>query len=162
MARGMKINCFLTEQNGDYKIDFHYGDTRGIKVNKKIRGNDPEEMVNELTQDIVQDYLTQDTKLKQIKEAEAKKQDDIEENAKVRKDDVYIAQLEKIIEDLTYENNSLKTDLDVLQKRVDDAVNQAQQEPEEKEEELAEDIFDHLFDDFDFKPMRYWHKKHWL
>lgn len=162
MAAGWKIKCSLVEQDDSYKMRFSYKDTDGIAVSQEATGNDPEEVVYQLANDAIADIIAQQKILDEVPEEK-------EEEKEVKEpehDETYIAQLEKLIEDLTYENNSLKTDLDILQRRADDVVNKSIQEKEEKEKNdkkiVNENLFkdaEKWFEDFDYTPLRYFRFK---
>lgn len=123
MPKGVTVNCSMVEQDGKYEIGFHYKDSDGINVEKKANGEDYESLIYDIFDDVLEDISKQQAAQK--KKVEEKK-------------DPYVAQLEKIIEDLTYENNSLKTDLNILQKRADEAVNKKAPKVEAKKAPVKE------------------------
>lgn len=147
MATGWTIKCSLVGQDDTYKMKFNYKDSDGINVNQEAAGNDPESVVYQLANDAIADIIKQQKVLEEKVPEEPEKK--VEEH-----DDNYIAQLEKIIEDLTYENNSLKTDLNILQRRADDAVNREAQKANKKNEKVED-----WFEDFDYIPCRYFRFK---
>ena len=127
MSTGVTVNCSMVEQDGDYKIGFHYNDSKGIDIDRTVEGKDLNAMLDNLIDDIVESLAEQQKPKKAPQQKEK---------------DEYTLQLEKIIKDLTYENNSLKTDLNILQKRADDATNQNNEKSTKKHND---DYFDYLF-----------------
>ena len=129
-----KTECSLTEKNGAYEMNFNYKNDKGIDIKEDIAGNDPITMAKELRDNVVAKMLKQQKQLEQAKQEKEKKSDKKVEE----KEDGRVAALKAKIKELTEENNSLKTDLQILQQRADDAVNQlmVQKEAEEAEEDL--------------------------
>lgn len=110
--RGLTINCSMVEKDGGYSVDFNYEDTEGYEFEGSYEGDNLEEMVEDLFDDVINELLVKATEPQE----EEKSEEEVEENE-------YIKQLERIVQDLKNENNSLKTDINILQRRADDAVN---------------------------------------
>lgn len=117
MSYGITLNCSLIQPNEDedYQMGISIKNSDGIDIDYSIEGDNPATMIDEALEDIINDYLTQCKELEQTKKAK--------EEEELVEEDAYVKQLHKIIEDLKAENNSLKTDLDILQRRADDTVN---------------------------------------
>lgn len=158
MATGWTIKCSLVGQDDTYKMKFNYKDSDGINVNQEAAGNDPESVVYQLANDAIADIIKQQKVLEEKVPEEPEKKVEEPKKKVEEKEDNYTAQLEKIIEDLTYENNSLKTDLNILQRRADDAVNREAQKTNKKNDKV-EDWFEDWFGDFDYIPCRYFRFK---
>lgn len=149
MTKNLKVACSFVENDGAYEINFDYADNDGIAVKKGIKGDNPRKMLNELQQDITRDLIQQTKNLKQAKEND-------KSDKNVEKED-YINQLKQTVKELTQQNNSLKADLQILQRRADDAVNKLMQLEEkqvstEDDEDDEEDEFIWLLKDLGFKP----------
>lgn len=144
MTKSSKVACSFVEKDGAYEINFDYEDNQGLKISRDVAGNDPAEMLNTLRQDITKDVLQQ-RKLKQAKEND-KSDKKVEEKEN-------IAALKQTIEKLKEQNLSLKTDLQILQQRADDAVNQLMEI--KKKQESEEDELISLFKSLGFKPSRW-------
>lgn len=142
MSYGLTLNYSMVEQDGKYEMGFHYNDTTGIDVDKSVAGNDPEDMIYELAADVVAEITEQGQK--QLEQAQKE-----EESKKQAEEDKYVEQLEKIIEDLTAENNSLKVDLNILQRRADDAVKESVEKKDSKKKKSKKIVYQPIFDLFD-------------
>lgn len=147
MSYGITFNCSLVQPSDkdEYQMGVSIKNSDGVNINYSIEGDDPDEMMEEAIKDIVSDYLQQASKLEQETQEKEKKANKIEK--KPRENDEYIAQLEKIVEDLTSENNSLKTDLNILQQRADDAVNKKMNKKKDTYYLDVNKFLDHFFDD---------------
>lgn len=147
MGKGVTINCSVVEQDGEYEVGFNYSDSDGLDIEANLDGDDVEEVLDELVNIIVDEYT--DFLAEKTKQAEEEKESDEEA------EDTYVRQLEKIIEDLTAENNSLKTDNDILQRRADDAVNNSLKEDDDVEDIDVEQLikgFDSLLKNYRKNP----------
>ena len=113
-SKGMTISCSMIENDGQYEVGFSYKDSDDIEFDETYEGDDLEDILEDLANDAVASLIEQ--RLGMPQEEEEKSEEEAEK-------DEYTLQLEKIIEDLTAENNSLKTDVKILQRRADDAVN---------------------------------------
>ena len=131
MSYGLTMNCAITEQDGQYKMGVHFKNSDGIDIDYETQGDTPDEVIEDAFLDVFDMYNNQVQQLKQAEEA--KKNEEVEEKLP---DNLYIKQLEEIINDLSQENESLKTDNAILQRRADDAVNSALQD--KKPEKIAE------------------------
>ena len=145
MTKDFKMAYSFIENDGMYELNFNYEDKKGIKINRDVAGNDLQEMIRELTKDINKELTQQSLKLEQ-----AKKNDKSDE--KVEEKDV-IAKLKQTIKELKEENVCLKSDMQILQQRADDAVNKLMQMEEENQSE--EDELISLFKQFGFKPVKW-------
>lgn len=145
MTKDFKMVYSFIENDGMYEMNFNYEDEKGIKINRDIAGNDSQEMIRELSKDINKELTQQYLKLEQ-----AKKNDKSDE--KVEEKDA-IAKLKQTIKELKEENVCLKSDMQILQQRADDAVNKLMQMEEEKQSE--EDELISLFKHFGFKPVKW-------
>ena len=145
MTKDFKMAYSFIENDGMYEMNFNYEDEKGIKINRDIAGNDSQEMIRELSKDINKELTQQYLKLEQ-----AKKNDKSDE--KVEEKDA-IAKLKQTIKELKEENVCLKSDMQILQQRADDAVNKLMQMEEEKQSE--EDELISLFKRFGFKPVKW-------
>jgi chromosome segregation ATPase len=145
MTKDFKMAYSFIENDGMYEMNFNYEDKKGIKINRDFAGNDLQEMIRELTKDIDKELTQQRLKLEQ-----AKKNDKSDE--KVEEKDV-ITKLKQTIKELKEENVCLKSDMQILQQRADDAVNKLIQMEEEKQSE--EDELISLFKQFGFKPVKW-------
>jgi chromosome segregation ATPase len=145
MTKDFKMAYSFIENDGMYEMNFNYEDKKGIKINRDFAGNDLQEMIRELTKDIDKELTQQRLKLEQ-----AKKNDKSDE--KVEEKDV-ITKLKQTIKELKEENVCLKSDMQILQQRADDAVNKLMQMEEEKQSE--EDELISLFKQFGFKPVKW-------
>lgn len=145
MTKDFKMAYSFIENDGMYEMNFNYEDEKGIKINRDIAGNDSQEMIRELSKDINKELTQQYLKLEQ-----AKKNDKSDE--KVEEKDA-IAKLKQTIKELKEENVCLKSDMQILQQRADDAVNKLMQMEEEKQSE--EDELISLFKQFGFKPVKW-------
>lgn len=147
MSYGITFNCSLVQPSDkdEYQMGVSIKNSDGVNINYSIEGDDPDEMMEEAIKDIVSDYLQQASKLEQEMQEKEKKANKVEK--KPRENDEYIAQLEKIVEDLTTENNSLKTDLNILQQRADDAVNKKMNKKKDTYYLDVNKFLDHFFDD---------------
>lgn len=145
MTKDFKMAYSFIENDGMYEMNFNYEDEKGIKINRDIAGNDSQEMIRELSKDINKELTQQYLKLEQ-----AKKNDKSDE--KVEEKDA-IAKLKQTIKELKEENVCLKSDMQILQQRADDAVNKLIQMEEEKQSE--EDELISLFKRFGFKPVKW-------
>jgi chromosome segregation ATPase len=145
MTKDFKMAYSFIENDGMYEMNFNYEDKKGIKINRDFAGNDLQEMIRELTKDINEELTQQSLKLEQ-----AKKNDKSDE--KVEEKDA-IAKLKQTIKELKEENVCLKSDMQILQQRADDAVNKLMQMEEEKQSE--EDELISLFKQFGFKPVKW-------
>ena len=120
MPEGLTFNCSMVRQPDDfYEVGLRYSDTEGIDIDILAADDDLPGLLEDLVYDFMDEYMAQYCELDSSEESESD-----EEVA----DKAYISQLESLIEDLTYENNSLKTDLKILQRRADDAVNENQKQ----------------------------------
>ena len=152
MSYGITLNCSLIQPKNEsgYQMGVSIKNSDGIDIDYSIEGDDIDTMLEEAIYDIFEDYAVQTQKLEQAKKAKEEKVKKAEE--KQEAEDEYILQLHKIIEDLTQENNSLKTDLDILQKRADDAVNKNMEHLNQKEHfDDVEKKINHIFDNDIFK-----------
>lgn len=145
MTKDFKMAYSFIENDGMYEMNFNYEDEKGIKINRDIAGNDSQEMIRELSKDINKELTQQYLKLEQ-----AKKNDKSDE--KVEEKDA-ITKLKQTIKELKEENVCLKSDMQILQQRADDAVNKLMQMEEEKQSE--EDELISLFKRFGFKPVKW-------
>lgn len=101
-----------------YEVGIHYSDTDGIEID--MLTSDDEDvygLVEDTLYDFMEEYLAQKNSLA-LDDCEEESDEEVEEED-------YVAELEGIIDDLIYENNSLKTDIKILQRRADDAVNES-------------------------------------
>ena len=114
MSESTKVNISICGTDGDYEANFKCKTNDGIDIDYTIAGEDIISMLEEMLDDVTQEMCEQ-----VLREEEKEVEESDEE-------DEYIAQLEKIVEDLMAENRSLKTDNDILQRRADDAVNNIQ------------------------------------
>ena len=148
MSYGITLNCSLVQPSKDdgYQMGVSIKNSDGIDIDYSIEGDDPTTMIDEAIKDIVDDYLTQWEELEQARKT---KEEEEKKNQVEEKEDDYIKQLQEIIEDLKAENNSLKTDLNILQRRADDAVNKQMNKksnaPFRFDDSLI-DFFDKFFD----------------
>ena len=127
MPQGLTFNCSMVCQpDGFYEVGVHYSDTDGIDIDILETDDDMEDLAEDLLYDFMEEYLYQRTD--QSPQEEEESDEEAVDFSDYYED--YIDQLETIIEDLTYENNSLKTDLKILQRRADDAVNENQKQKE--------------------------------
>jgi len=147
MSYGITFNCSLVQPSDkdEYQMGVSIKNSEGINIDYSIEGDDPDEMMEEAIKDIVSDYLQQASKLEQEKQEKEKKANKVEK--KPRENDEYIAQLEKIVKDLTTENNSLKTDLNILQQRADDAVNKKMNKKKDTYYLDVDKFLNHFFND---------------
>lgn len=114
---GTTMNCSLVENDGKYELGIKYTDSDGIDIDYTTESEDVLSLIEDAYEAIANQYEDQKRSLEEPDEK-------FEEESEKPQKDEYTLQLEKIIEDLTIENNSLKTDLDILQRRADDAVNE--------------------------------------
>lgn len=121
MPDGLTFNCSMVRQaDGFYEVGVRYSDTDNIDIDILAADDDMDCLLEDLVYDFIEEYLIQSAELNS-----KEKQESEDENVD---QDAYVSQLEQLIEDLTVENNSLKTDLTVLQRRVNDAVNENQKQ----------------------------------
>ena len=150
--QGMTINySMVTNENGEQEIGFRYNDTDGINIDKHYTGKKEEDMLNKLCFDVLKDMEKQTAA---IKEAKAKKALEAEKKKKATPKkavdyDAIIEQLQKTIEDMREENQSLKLDNEVLNKRIKDSL-KTQQKPVQKQEEKYDvyKMLENIFDDY--------------
>lgn len=118
MKYGCTFNCSVTkDENKDYEIGVHVKDSDGIDIDYSGKGANIDDLLEDTALKLIQDFYDQQDQIK----LEKKKQE--EKANKKLTDKETIEKLQKIIDDLTSENNSLKTDLSILQKRSDDFMN---------------------------------------
>ena len=113
--KGVTISCSMIENDGQYKVGFNYKDSNGLEFDNTYEGEDPEEMIEDLFDDVLNEIVA--SQLEPTQEEE-KSEEEVEKDA-------YIIELEKMIAKLQEDNKSLKTDIDILQRRADDAVNKS-------------------------------------
>lgn len=121
---GSTMNVSLTENDGKYELGYQYKDSSGIDMNHNIKSDNYQKLISEVIQSFKTNYANQMKKLEESKKAEEteKKQDD---------NSIKIAQLEKQIKELTAENDKLKINNKILQRRMDDTINQTMEKKEE-------------------------------
>lgn len=110
MDNGLAIKCtILGDEEEGYKVNFSYADTEDRNIEYDINVDKDEDLENifwNLTEDFINDFNDQTQQL---------------EKSKRNYNETYISELEKRIKELNEENKSLKTDMSILQKRVDTA-----------------------------------------
>lgn len=131
MGYGVVMSCSLVEQDGSYDLGVTVKNSEGIDIDYTISGDDPKQMLEDAICDILAEIYLQE----QVDEEDSDKE--------VEDDDYYIAYLEKLVSDLEAENDSLKMDNEILQRRADDAVNQAMKKKERSE---SYNPYDYLWD----------------
>ena len=109
-----------TTADNFYEVGIHYSDTDGVDIDMLASDDELEGLIEDIMCDFMDEYYAQKDNL--LEEEYEEEYDEEESDEEVEE---YIADLEAMIEDLTYENNSLKTDLKILQRRADDAVNES-------------------------------------
>ena len=117
---GSTMNWSMTENDGNYELGLRYKDSNGVDIDHNFQSDDLGLLVSDAFKTFKKEHAAQ---TKKITEATAAKEKKKSEKVETKKKDDYTLQLEKIIEDLTEENNSLKADNIVLQRRIDDVVN---------------------------------------
>ena len=139
---GSTMNWSMTENDGKYELGLRYKDSSGVDIDRNFQSDDMTSLVNDVFKAFKKEHAAQTKKIAEAAAAKEKKKSE-EVEAKKKKDD-YTLQLEKIIKDLTEENNSLKADNAILQRRADDAVNK-KPKSNAKVEAPAKDPFDDFF-----------------
>ena len=119
MGYGVAMSCSLVEQDGSYDLGVTVKNSEGVDIDYTISGDDPKQILEDAIYDILEEIYLQE----QVDEEE-------DSDEEVEDDDYYIAYLEKLVSDLEAENYSLKMDNEILQRRADDAVNQAMKKKE--------------------------------
>lgn len=132
MGYGVAMSCSLVEQDGSYELGVTVKNSEGIDIDYTISGDDPKQILEDAIYDILEEIYLQE----QVSE-EKDSDEEVEDN------DHYIAYLEKLVSDLEAENDSLKMDNEILQRRADDAVNQTMKKKERSE---SYNPYDYLWD----------------
>ena len=114
-TEGFSLCCNITNKNGVYTADIDYNDTDGVVVSQSNFGEDPEKVMETLLYDVMDELLYQSS-LQENEEEEEELDEEVDD---------YVAKLEAMVEKLQNENESLRLDNDILQRRADDAVNES-------------------------------------
>lgn len=113
MQKACTFNCSVIKNDEDgYDIGIHYQDSDGVDLALENQGDNLLDIVEDMTTVFIQEYYNSCAEAEEEEELLFDEEEDLT-------DEKYIEQLEKIIEDLTIENDELKTDLNILQKRAD-------------------------------------------
>ena len=141
---GSTMNCSWTENDGKFELGYQYKDSNGVDINRNVKSNSYSDLINKTINSFKNDYINQTKKIEEAK----KKSEKVEEKQDAR--DAKIAQLEKKLQELIAENDSLKANNKILQRRADDAVNKTMNKKEEKASSKTEavDPFEELFNLF--------------
>lgn len=131
MNKGMTINMSMVEQDGKYNLGFNWNSSDGFKINREISGEDPEQAIDELLGAVIEELIEHYSKEEEIEED---KEPASEEESN------YVKQLEKTIELLKKENNSLKVDKNVMQRRINNLVNEKKVKEPKEEKEIKSNV----------------------
>lgn len=135
-TEGFTLSCNITEKDGKCVGNIDYSDTNDIFISQSVSGDDPEEILETLAHDVMEELLYQSQLM--IEEEE-------EEESGEEVDD-YVAKLEAMVKQLQNENDSLRLDNDILQRRADDAVNKSLNTKKYNDGSVSsEDLFDLLY-----------------
>lgn len=144
MSKGITMNFSMVDnQNGECNMGFKCQSSEGIDIDYNIAGEDPESMIEELLNDVSEDIIKQYTEIAKKEKAEAEKKAAKEEASKTPRE----KELEEIVKKLQKENASLKIDNKILQKRSDTKVNKEMNKPKKEKPKANTSRF--FFDDDD-------------
>ena len=152
-AQGMTINySMVTDEKGQKEIGFRYNDSDGINIDKHYTGTKEDDLLSKLCYDVVKDMQKQTAAINNAKKkkmfTEKKKADSKNKNY-----DEIIKQLQQELKVAKEENQSLKIDNEILNKRIQDNLN-PQPKEQKKQEKVKKTSLDDFFatlldDDFD-------------
>jgi len=138
-AKGITLNLVMTNDDDNCNLKVNCDTTDGFNFDYNIMGDDLESMFEECIDDFSEEvikYITQKEKEEQEKPSIPHEKE-----------------LERIIQELTKENNSLKADNEVLQKRIDDVLNKpknTKSKPKDVKTNVKKSIPSFFDDEWDF------------
>ena len=125
---GSTMNWSLTENDGQYELGLRYKDSNGIDIDHQIEDDDLSSLVKKVYKDFSKDYIKQAKVLKaaaaEKAKKEAEKKSELEDSKPESMEDKGYNELRAKIRQLEQENNALKINNKILQRRADDAVNE--------------------------------------
>ena len=146
---GSTMNWSMTENDGKYELGLSYKDSSGVDVNHHLMADDLSSLVHQAINGFQHEYLTQRKQLakkaeEEKKAAEQAEKEELNNNSKSVEDnknkkDNYTLKLEQIIQQLQKENQSLKIDNEVLQRRTEKMMNERE---EASQKSKYQDAFD--------------------
>lgn len=150
-AQGMTINySMVTDENGQKEIGFRYNDSDGVDIDKHYTGKKEDDLLSKLCYDVVDEMQKQTAAINKAKQRKMLNEKKKADNKKKNYDEI-IAQLQRELKEAKEENQSLKLDNEILNKRVKDNLNTQPKQPtkEVPTEKKNEDYLSALLDEYD-------------